>query len=139
MFCQKCGKELRDGSAFCDGCGASLNGDADKQQAAPTPTMVNDSTVKGENAGCLAQLGFIFAALCVPLLPFSFIFDWAGPALIAVSLFGLLLNIFGAIRIRKEFKRTGLTKLHGSWLGSVVAAVISGVIVLISIAFQFIF
>lgn len=30
MFCEKCGKQLPDGSAFCDGCGAKLT-----QEAAP--------------------------------------------------------------------------------------------------------
>ena len=70
MFCQKCGKELRDGSAFCDGCGASLNGDADKQQAAPTPTMVNDSTVKGENG----LFGTAWLYLCSALRTSSSVF-----------------------------------------------------------------
>ena len=30
MFCEKCGKQLPDGSAFCDGCGAKVT-----QEAAP--------------------------------------------------------------------------------------------------------
>lgn len=33
MFCTKCGKELKDGSRFCTGCGAALD-----QAPAPTPT-----------------------------------------------------------------------------------------------------
>lgn len=32
MFCNKCGKQLPDGSVFCDGCGASLTGGAPVQQ-----------------------------------------------------------------------------------------------------------
>ena len=30
MFCPKCGKELNDGSKFCDGCGASMDKKAKK-------------------------------------------------------------------------------------------------------------
>ena len=37
MFCPTCGKQLADGSAFCDQCGASL---APAAQAAPQPTPV---------------------------------------------------------------------------------------------------
>ena len=33
MFCEKCGKQIPDGSAFCDGCGAKLT-----QEAAPVQT-----------------------------------------------------------------------------------------------------
>ena len=35
MFCNNCGKQLPDGSAFCDGCGAPLNAPA--PQVAPAP------------------------------------------------------------------------------------------------------
>ncbi len=34
MFCENCGKQIPDGSAFCDGCGAKLNQAAEPAQAA---------------------------------------------------------------------------------------------------------
>lgn len=39
MFCTKCGKELKDGSRFCTGCGAALGG-APTPAPAPAPTPV---------------------------------------------------------------------------------------------------
>ena len=33
MFCNNCGKELRDGAKFCSGCGTTI--EADEQQAPP--------------------------------------------------------------------------------------------------------
>lgn len=40
MFCEKCGKQLADGSLFCDGCGAKL---AAAPDAAPIPEAAPDT------------------------------------------------------------------------------------------------
>jgi len=37
MFCKNCGKELKEGTRFCDGCGAP------QEASAPQPTMANNT------------------------------------------------------------------------------------------------
>ena len=40
MFCENCGKQIPDGSAFCDGCGAKLT-----QEAAPVASAQTEAPV----------------------------------------------------------------------------------------------
>ena len=55
MFCTKCGKELRDGSAFCDACGA-VQGTREAASPAGKAINTNDFTVKGVHASLLCGL-----------------------------------------------------------------------------------
>ena len=50
MFCPKCGNEVKDGTAFCGNCGASLNGGAGNAAGAntgATPTPVANAAAPG--------------------------------------------------------------------------------------------
>ena len=61
MFCPKCGKELRDGAVFCNGCGAALS----KSDATATENyesgVVSRSVPK--NKGMDSRLQFLLAAV----------------------------------------------------------------------------
>lgn len=65
MFCKNCGKEIREGNAFCTNCGAPQHGDpapvraqqADRQEYAPQ--YVPNAAEDGSSFGW-ATLGFFF-------------------------------------------------------------------------------
>ncbi len=40
MFCQKCGKEIPDGSEFCPKCGVALTGSANKPETKKSPRWI---------------------------------------------------------------------------------------------------
>ena len=47
MFCEKCGKEIKEGSAFCTSCGAPVQGKpaaAESQPSAPVPVAASQPT-----------------------------------------------------------------------------------------------
>ena len=69
MFCPRCGKQLPDGVAFCDGCGLQL--------AAPTPAQAPSRPAKpaGEalNLSEMPFLPLIFKGVAALLLTIMFI------------------------------------------------------------------
>ena len=70
MYCQKCGAQIEDGSAFCPKCGASQNGGANLalQQTKPRKPVVFD--VFAYIAFTIALIG---VCLCwLPVVPFVF-------------------------------------------------------------------
>lgn len=50
MFCKKCGKQLIDGTKFCDGCGAQL------EEAAPQTAPSQKPKSKGKKIGGIIML-----------------------------------------------------------------------------------
>ncbi len=56
MFCKKCGKELADGTKFCDGCGQAVEETVKEEQIFNAP--VQKSKSKGKKIG-----GIIMAVL----------------------------------------------------------------------------
>lgn len=118
MFCKNCGKELKDGSAFCSGCGAAVNGSAPTQTAPPQGAQYSQQPAQpdqvpaanGENT--IAIIGFVFAFL--------------------FSLVGLICSIIGYNNAKRGAPYRGLA-LAGIII-SIVSMVISFIAVIIIIA-----
>lgn len=70
MFCPKCGKELRDGAVFCNGCGAALS----KSDATVTENYESGVVSRSvpQNKGMDSRLQFLLAAV-IGLLCFNLI------------------------------------------------------------------
>ncbi|HEY2819911.1 MAG TPA: OmpA family protein [Candidatus Acidoferrum sp.] len=73
-FCEKCGNQLTDRTAFCTKCGARVGSSAQANSPAPPPAVVQSSslpaaTTGASNAGCGKALviGGIVLLLCVAL------------------------------------------------------------------------
>ena len=136
MFCTKCGKELRDGSAFCDACGA-VQGTREAASPAGKAINTNDFTVKGVHASLLCGLSYLLftvAAVCWPLV---YVASWAKAGRMIASRGGILFGVLGFVKLRGEFKRTGLVKLYSEQIMSVVAAALCGLMMVVGIVIAF--
>jgi hypothetical protein len=59
MFCEKCGKQLPEGSAFCDGCGAPVNAAQVKTTPTTVPVEAAASTKVKKSLGSKALIGIV--------------------------------------------------------------------------------
>jgi uncharacterized membrane protein len=60
MICNKCGKQVADNAKFCDGCGASMITQANKEQAAAHDTPAKNEVEENKVIFILAYLGILF-------------------------------------------------------------------------------
>ena len=60
MFCSNCGKEIQDGSAFCNNCGAVQNS-TNAQPSAPQPTAAK----KRSKAKLICGIILVFLCVCL--------------------------------------------------------------------------
>lgn len=100
MFCEKCGTQLPDGSAFCTACGAQLNA---APQAAPAQPVYAAPAAKAPNPG----IGLAIAGMVLGILSF----------LCFPAITGVLAIIFGAV-----------AKSKGCTSGMATAGIVCGII-----------
>ena len=77
---------------------------------------------------------FTVAAVCWPLV---YVASWAKAGMIIASLCGILFGVLGFVKLRGEFKRTGLVKLYSEQIMSVVAAALCGLMMVVGIVIAF--
>lgn len=68
MFCSKCGQENQEGSAFCNACGASLQGDP---TPAPTSEVTLTRSARVRSGAILALISSILSAILTFILCIS--------------------------------------------------------------------
>ena len=59
MFCEKCGKELLDGSKFCDGCGAEIENNKVEEKVNAKKRPYDSNAFKSEAKYSLANNWFM--------------------------------------------------------------------------------
>ena len=59
MFCEKCGKELLDGSKFCDGCGAEIENNKVEEKVKAKKRPYDSNAFKSESKYSLAKNWFM--------------------------------------------------------------------------------
>ena len=67
MFCNSCGKELRDGSKFCPFCGSPLTQGVETRPAEQANSTVTDSAPKKPTAGKPLRIGIICVVIAALL------------------------------------------------------------------------
>ena len=79
MFCENCGKQLPQGSLFCDGCGAKVEVQQQsvQQPVYSAPQQSRPQPQYGAPAMTVWQYIVMFLLLAVPLLNIYLIFKWS--------------------------------------------------------------
>lgn len=90
-FCEKCGRELEEGSVFCANCGAQVNGNSNPN----TPNNNVNTTSKGKSKVAAGILGILLGSLGIH----NFYLGYTGKAvaqlLISVLSCGILATVSG--------------------------------------------
>lgn len=152
MFCPKCGKELADGTRFCDACGAATDGTAKSERsgAHTDPQTANeakdflgieDKTAEFdaediEKNKVLSLFSYLGVLVLVPLLAAKdskfarFHINQGLTLLLAEIVFGIVWSILGGVF---EFVRWSIAYWVGAVLGGIVS-VVFGLLSLVPLA-----
>lgn len=79
MFCENCGKQLPQGSLFCDGCGAKMDSQQQnaQQPVYAAPQQFRPQPQYGTPVMTVGQYIVMFLLLCVPILNIILMFKWS--------------------------------------------------------------
>ncbi|MDD4188830.1 MAG: zinc ribbon domain-containing protein [Eubacteriales bacterium] len=79
MFCENCGKQVPQGSLFCDGCGAKMDVQQQnvQQPVYTAPQQYRPQPQYGAPVMTVGQYIIMFLLLAVPLLNIFLIFKWS--------------------------------------------------------------
>lgn len=138
MYCRNCGKELPEYSKFCNNCGAPQeNVETIKAEEIPIQTVGNEPTNKSSWISLLLKALFIITPvlnffLIIPLDEEKGIIKKAAVLIFAAAWF------ISCLLIRKSMKQTIGNKANIKWLLNNIWSVISGLIILISVALLFV-
>ena len=111
MYCQKCGKENQEGTAFCCGCGAPLSNNEETHQKSSSDELINMVVKQQKKKKRRRTIG-----LCI---------------LVAVVIFGVFASVYAPIMLResqmedasgnyvftKYYKNGVWTQVTGGWKG----------------------
>jgi hypothetical protein len=124
-FCSKCGKELNDGAAFCEGCGNALGGEHTKNQQPAQEvnrhkklTYSLPALANGILAVVLGGVGQAYVANTTVYGPVRYLdkkydaecraFNAAGDRLSLLLLFGAILIVFGVVMLFIKPKKSSV-------------------------------
>lgn len=107
MFCSKCGKQVADGAAFCDGCGYALSGGTPLAQSQVSPISKMTDAEKNEKMcavllfciSSVMDLLFWWLVVASEFKAVSFLFEGTAPSYVIESLFEKLFENCGGIMI----------------------------------------
>ena len=145
MFCNKCGKELPDGTKFCSGCGSQLktleptaSPSFDAKTATTPPSYVDQpapSTVEGSGRGIVVAISLVIAliSMFLPWVEIGGLFGSTSYGLFSLGPFGVVLWLGGVLAAAVSLSSVILGKPRPHRLLLLCPAIIALIAMLITI------